>query len=84
MADKVAERRRCNRERVLETYRTAHAIPFWMAYKEHRSDDLQKLCTRGNDFKLGVAMADPHGKLLNRFNAVDEELMREMGIKNDG
>lgn len=80
MPDKVAERRRRNRERVLETYRTAYAIPFWTAYREHRSDDLQKFCTRGSDFKLGVAMADPHGKWCKRFNAVDEAIEKELGI----
>lgn len=79
MPDKVAERRRRNRERVLETYRRGYAIPFWTAYKEDRSDDLLKLWTRGSDFKLGVAMADPRGKWCNRFNTVDEELMLEMG-----
>ena len=80
MPDKVAERRRRNRERVLETYRTAYAIPFWTAYKENRSKDIQKFATRGGDFRFGVYMADPRGKWCKKFNAVDEAVEKELGI----
>ena len=80
MPDKIAERRRRNRERVLEMYRRGYSLPFWTAYREHRIDDIQKLCTRGSDFKLGVAMADPCGKWCKRFNDVDEAVEKELGI----
>ena len=77
--DRLAERRRRARERVLKHYKTAFATPFWKAYVAHENS-LEHLATRSMDFKQGVFMADPRGRWCKRFNHVDNELMKQFGV----
>lgn len=79
MHDKAAERRRKQREKVIDMYRF-FAKSFWTAYKENDQTEMDKCANRTYNFRLGVTMADPKGRWYHRFSQIDHETMKDMGI----
>lgn len=54
------ERKRRQRESILEMYRRNYAKPFWEAYRDGDSKEMTEYMARGYCFRLGVFMAAPH------------------------
>lgn len=78
-----AERERRRRESILDMYRKNYARPFWEAYKAGNSHKIDKMCSMGYCFKLGVYMAKPYSKYYEAFNRIDKELKKEI-VGDDG
>lgn len=74
----AAERKRRQRENILDTYRRNYAKPFWEAYHRKDSKAIDKYLGIGYAFRLGVFMAAPHSRYYEAFNRVDKELKKEI------
>lgn len=74
----ATERKRRQRKGILDMYRRSFSKPFWEAYKEGNSKEMQRYLDLGSCFKLGVYMAAPHGRYGEAFNKIDEELKKEI------
>lgn len=74
----ATERKRRQRDGILDMYRRNYAKPFWEAYKEGNSKEMQRRLGLGDCFKRGVYMAAPHGRYGEAFNKIDEELKKEI------
>ena len=84
--DKVAERRRKRRNRIIECYKRYYCYPICAAINESgkSGDEVQRLATRSMDFRYGVQMADPNGHWYKTFNRIYIEVEKSMGIRKDG
>ena len=77
-AAKIKERQK---ERAIEFYRVNYAIPFFEALRDCKpSADVERLNLRCRDFRWGIHMANPHSRLLRKFDEVDNELYTLMRI----
>ena len=80
MADKLAERRRKRRKRIIAILKVSYYRPMIEAIKSGNHDAVQKYATRCTDFKLGVMYADPAGKWQRRMNEAWDEVAKEVGL----
>ena len=82
--DKVAEKNRRRRERILEQYKIGYCLPYCKAFVND-SPDADRLLTRCFDFKFGVKMADNrYHKWDEKFNGIYHECMGIVICEKDG